>query len=263
MLRIGMLGPLTVAIDGVEVDVQSATQRRALLFLALHGNQVVSSERLAEAVWSRRPPADARHAVHSLVHRLRLQLGAGQPVSGTPLVRHDPGYLLAVESRQIDAHDFEVLIVAGRSALAHAPGQALSHLDAALRLWRGDPLMDAAYESWAVAEIRRLEELRVGACESLARLRLDLGQGELAIADLEALTERYPLRESLWVLLWEALARAGRHLEVTASYRRATDLLASAYGITPSEHLHERGARFADPVLTQASPAGARHRPTR
>lgn len=251
MLRIGYLGPLTLTVDGVEVDVRSATQRRALLFLALHSNQVVPAERLAEAVWHGRIPSQSRHAVHSLVHRLRLQLGEAGPGSTSPLVRHDPGYLLTLARGDVDAVDFTSLVATGRTALDRSPDEAISCFASALRLWRGAPLMDAADELWAVAEIRRLEELRVGACESLARLRLNLGQGERAIADLESLTEQYPLRESLWVLLWEALARAGRHLEVTASYRRAVDLLAAEYGLAPSEHLHGSSVRFADPLAPQ------------
>ncbi len=121
-------------------------------------------------------------------------------------------------------------------------------LRAGLDLWRGDALLDVAYESWAASEIRRLTEIRVSACEGLARANLDLGRGYVSIAELESLTERFPLRESLWRLLWEALAQAGRHLEVTASYQRAVGILANDYGIGPSTHLRESASAFAAPV---------------
>lgn len=247
MVRIGLLGPLLVEIDGRAQVVPSPTQRRALIFLAIHANEVVSTDQLADAVWCDHPPSDPRHAIHSLVHRLRHQVTAGDGVRLT-IARRDPGYALEIDPHDIDANLFCERVERARSVPSDRPSDIADVLSGALGLWRGDALLDVAYESWAASEIRRLTELRVSACETLARANLDLGRGELAISELESLTERFPLRESLWLLLWEALAQAGRHLEVTASYRRALGVLLGDYGIDASDHLARAAAAFATPL---------------
>src|SRR6056297_2183205 len=47
-----------------------------------------------------------------------------------------------------------------------------------------------------------------------------------AITDLEALVDRFPLRERLWVRLIEAMYADGRQAEALRSYRRAASILA-------------------------------------
>lgn len=247
MLRIGLLGPLSIEVDGAIVDVASATQRRALIFLAIHANEVVSSDHLADAVWGVAAPSDPRHAVHSLIHRLRNRVIAGDGRSAG-IVRHDPGYVLEIDPLHIDANAFCDQVSRARSIPEHRPAARRDVLSVALDLWRGDALMDVTYDSWAISEIRRLTELRVSACEALARANIDLGSGEIAIAELESLTERFPLRESLWLLLWEALAQASRHAEVTASFRRVEHILATDFGLSPSTHLRDAALEFADAV---------------
>ena len=250
MVHIGVLGPLLIEVAGSEVTVSSKTQRNALVFLAMHANEVVSSDLLADAVWHDQASPD-HHAVHSLVYRLRHQL---EPPAGHPnaLVRHDPGYVLNIDPQHVDANLFCARATAGRSLMSAQPNEGRDALASALALWRGEPLLDVAYLPWAAAAIRRLNEVRVGACESLARANLAIGQGELAIAELESLTELHPLRESLWMLLWEALAQADRHLEVMQSYRRFSDVLDREYSITPSTQLADAAAKFADSAGKQA-----------
>lgn len=245
-MRIGILGPLSVEVAGTAVEIASATQRRALIFLALHANEVISSDHLADAIWRDQTPSDPRHAIHSLVHRLRRHVDL--PGGGLSILRHDPGYALEIDPHDIDANCFCDYVRQARSIPRDRPADAAEVLQAGLDLWRGDALLDVAYEAWAASEIRRLTEIRVSACEGLARVNLHRGRGEVAIAELESLTERFPLRESLWRLLWEALAQAGRHLEVTASYQRAVGILANDYGIHPSAQLRESAGGFAAPL---------------
>ena len=47
----------------------------------------------------------------------------------------------------------------------------------ALALWRGAPLADLAFETFAQNEIRRLEELRLEAIEERIDADLELGRG--------------------------------------------------------------------------------------
>lgn len=244
-ISIRLLGALSVEIDGAPILVTAANQRRALLFLTLHANEVVSVDQLADAVWCAETPTLLEHSVHSLVYRLRRRLI--DPTGSEPIIRRiDPGYSLAVEPHQIDSNRFTQRARVGRATLATDPGAARDQLIDALALWRGDALLDVAYDAWAGGEIRRLTEIRLAACEALAEANIELGDAELSIAELESLTERFPMRESLWELLWRAMAASGRHLDVTASHRRAIEILAKRCSTTPSPHLAALARVYAD-----------------
>lgn len=250
MIRI--LGGLTVDVDGrgEPIDLPAATQRRALIFLTIHAGEVVSVDQLADAVWAGDAPKQLEHAVHSLVYRLRRQLescadGPEATELAAAVHRVDPGYSLTVDPLAIDACRFTALVGRARPMLADDPSAARELLTEALGLWRGDALLDVAYDDWAASEIRRLTETRLCACEFLAEANIVLGDPELAVAELESLTERFPLRESLWALLWRAMAATGRHLEIVASHRRATERLSGQYQMPPSAHLDDLARRYA------------------
>src|SRR5918995_601937 len=101
---------------------------------------------------------------------------------------------------------------------------AVRLLEAALALWRGPALAEFADRPWALAAAARLEELRLGALESLAEVRLAAGDpGGLGglVGELEGLVAAYPTRERLRGLLMVALYRSGRQAEVLGVYQAA------------------------------------------
>ena len=67
-----------------------------------------------------------------------------------------------------------------RGARAAEPAARAAALREALALWRGDALIDVAYESFAASEVNRLEELRLVAREELIDAELDLGAHDAA-----------------------------------------------------------------------------------
>ena len=64
----------------------------------------------------------------------------------------------------------------------------------ALGLWRGPPLADFAYESFAQAEIARLQEARLAALEDRIDADLALGRQEQLVGELDGLVREFPLR---------------------------------------------------------------------
>lgn len=245
-ISINVLGALSVANnDGEPIKITAANQRRALLYLVLRANEVVSVDQLADAVWCAEPPAVLEHSVHSLVYRLRRGLFDDERAEAS-IRRADPGYCLSIDPHQIDSHRFTTDVRRALALLATDPASTRDVLSATLAQWRGDALLDVAYDTWAIGEIRRLSELRLTACEALAEANIALGQGELSIAELESLTERFPMRESLWDLLWRAMSTSGRRLDVIASHRRAVELLTEQCSTHPSPHLAELARRYAE-----------------
>jgi hypothetical protein len=74
-------------------------------------------------------------------------------------------------------------------------------------LWRGPPLADFAYESFAQAAIARLEEIRPAAVELRIDADLALGRHDELGGDLEALVAEQALRERLRMYLTTAGVR--------------------------------------------------------
>ena len=76
------------------VQLGGPQQRRVLAVLAVHANEVVSSDRLIDVLWGEVPPASASHTLQTLVSRLRGGLGADRVETVAP------GYRLRVERRR-------------------------------------------------------------------------------------------------------------------------------------------------------------------
>jgi DNA-binding SARP family transcriptional activator len=230
-----LLGPLEVRKDERVIPVGGAKQRALLAMLLLRANEVVSRDRLIDALWAERPPGTADRSLDHQVSRLRKTL---EP-SGM-LVTRSGGYVLEVEPEQIDARRFERLLDAGRREnAAGEAAEAAETLREALALWRGDALADLAYESFARTEIERLEELRLTALEERIDADLALGRHQALVAELESLTTKHPLRERLRGQLMLALYRSGRHAEALRSYADMRRRLAEELGLEPSQALQQ------------------------
>lgn len=249
-----LLGSLEVVVDGTAIDLGPPKQRAVLAVLLLHTGEIVSTDRLIEQVWGEVPPRTAAHSVQLYVSELRKALGS---VDGRAVIEtRPPGYLLRVEPEQVDVRRFEQLVDEGARAFrAGDPAHAERSIEEALRLWRGSPLSEFAYEGFAQPEIRRLEGLHLDAIEDLAAAQLELGRQQQALASLETLISEDPLRERGRELQMLALYRAGRHAEALQTYQRFAGLLAEELGLDPSPALRRLQERILlhDPSLSPAA----------
>lgn len=246
-LNLHVLGELTATRDGAVVDLGGRRQRAVLAALVIQRDQVVTADHLVECVWGEHPPANATGALQAYVSHLRraLEPDAGARQRGSIIARAGPGYVLRVAPDAVDAWEFEAAV---DRAAGMAPGDAVCTLEPALRLWRGPAYADYAGEAWAEAEVARLTELRAVARERLLATRLELGEAQLVIGDLEALVKEDPLREERWRLLTLALYRAHRQAAALEALRRARAVLADELGVDPGPALRSLEAE----VLAQS-----------
>jgi hypothetical protein len=108
---------------------------------------------------------------------------------------------------EIDLDRFETALHAARSTMH--PDERARQLAEALATWRGDPLADLRYETFAQPEIDRLETLRIGVLEE--RLEADLAAGHHAEVLSELERSIASLRERLrGCTCWRSIGRAGR-----------------------------------------------------
>jgi len=250
-----VLGPLEVTHNERVLELGAPRQKAVLAILLLHANEVVPTDRLAEALWPGAIPKTASKAIQVYVSALRKALGGARDVLET----RGPGYVLRVGAGELDLHVFEGL-VAGASG--EGPRARLETLQAALSLWRGAPLADFAYEAFVQPEAARLEELRQHAVEARAEAMLELGHGAELIGELQALVAERPLQERPRSLLMRALYRAGRQAEALEVFRECTRLLDRELGLEPGPELKEleRAILRHDPSLSAAAPLADRLR---
>jgi YVTN family beta-propeller protein len=245
-LEFRILGPFEVSERGQPLEVGSGKQRALLALLLLNFGEVVSTDRLIDGLWAERAPASAPNSVHIYVSRLRRALGNGL------LETRGHGYVLALDSEQLDLTRFERLLDEGREFLADdGAAPAAETLRAALALWRGPPLADFGSEPFAQDEIARLEELHVNALEERIEADLALGRHAALVPELEALVREHPLRERLCAQLMVALYRSGRQAEALEAYQQARRMLREELGLEPGRNLQEleRAILNHDPEL--------------
>lgn len=220
-MHVAVLGPLHVSVGGATVTLGSAKQRRLLVALLVDAGRVVSTDRLIDVLWGQEPPATALESLRTYVYRLRSKLQG----DGTRLRTQPPGYLLMTDPDTVDAGRFEALIAGARHHGA-TPHERLTHLEAALGLWRGPAFAEFADELFARPEALRLEELARAAAEDRFETMLELGRHTEIVGELEAFVTDHPLRERARGHLMLALYRCGRQahaLEVYHDLRRHLD----------------------------------------
>jgi predicted ATPase/DNA-binding SARP family transcriptional activator len=241
-----VLGPLEAVAEGRVVPLSAAKPRALLAILLLHANELVSSDRLIDDLWSGRPPATAAKILQKYVSQLRRALGR------VVIRTASSAYGLATDAGSFDLLRFEQLVGNARAA---DPADANAMLREALSLWRGPPLAEFAYEPWAQSEIGRLEELRLEALQERIETDLALGGSAELLRELELLVGQHPLRERLRAQLMLALYRSGRQADALAAYREARRSLVETLGIEPTIALRqlERSILDQDPALDRVT----------
>ncbi|WP_165983875.1 BTAD domain-containing putative transcriptional regulator [Streptomyces sp. YIM 98790] len=235
MVRFAVLGPvLTHDEHGRRIELRGRTQRCLLGLLLSRPGEVISRERLAEAVG-----AGSAGAVHSAVSRLRGALGPG----GAEVIRTEgSGYLAEVSPERLDALRFERLLAAARRAEREGgparAAEALRLLTEAEALWHGDSAYQDLADLLPLGPVTaRLDELRLVAAEDRAELLRALGRPAEAASLLEAHHLAHPLRErpiGLLMRVWYGLGQQTRALEL---FRRHRLRLAEELGIDPAPEL--------------------------
>ncbi len=220
-----------------------------LAMLVIHAGECVPVDRLVEELWSTESPARGAKRVQVNVLRLRRGLArvAPQLDPGTLIRTGSHGYSLEIDTDSLDAARFARLIARGRSELDRCdPARGAATLREALALWRGRPYGGYAYESFAAAEIRRLEELRTWGLEAWAEAELAIGAHATLVPELERLVTRHPLCERLHALLMIALYRCRRQSEALATYHRARAALVDGLGLEPGSELRALQSAILD-----------------
>jgi DNA-binding SARP family transcriptional activator len=268
LLEIRVLGTLEVIAPGGDtVAIRGQKLRTLVAALALHAGQVVSTDRLIDAIYGEDVPKQADNALQALISTVRRAMRSSGVSS--PLIRNNrAGYQLEIDRSCVDALRFVDLLAAARMRMHDDDlGGASRLFHTAIDSWRGHALEALRDCDEVYGERVRLEELRLNAIEDCIECDLAVGQHDRWCGDLDAIAREHPLRERLWGQLMIVQYRTGRQADALRSFQRARHHLADQLGITPGPELRgiESAVLAHDPTLSEtiAPPTPASSLPLR
>jgi hypothetical protein len=154
-VRVDVLGPLRLFINGAAVDVRGPKRRAVLALLALAEGRTVTADYLVDALWPAEPPESGRAALHSHVSRLRGHLGA----AAGRLTATEGGYRLRLGTDELDAARARVLLTDGRGSARSDPASrcyvrrgrcGAARCSLSSTMWRRSPPKRRPWKSYTV-----------------------------------------------------------------------------------------------------------------
>ncbi|HUR02618.1 MAG TPA: tetratricopeptide repeat protein [Nonomuraea sp.] len=259
VLRIELLGPLTLRAHGRAVDLKPPMQRRLLGLLALQANHVVTHTEIVDFLWGEEIPDTYLNLVHTHVSRLRRffdGIGAGEEL----ISRTGAGYCLTLATGQSDLLTFNDMVA--KATAHHVAGEfeeAERVYGKALSLWRGQTLADltpyALHHPVAVA----VSQQRLTTVLDYADLALDRGHHEAALTRLREVVHTEPLHEGLNARILLALAASGEQAAALRLFSDLRERLRDGLGIQPGPELQEAYLRTLRRQAGTAAPTPAPH----
>ena len=234
MLRLRLLGELTLEMDGTRLELPASRRARSLLGLLALERRVHPRGQLAGRLWPDVLDESARTSLRSALSALRRALGTD--ADRYLLTTRDGVALAGPEQVWVDLDEFERLVAEGRreDALELARGELLEDLD--------DEWVHARRDEQRARGVALLERMAVGAEDA----------GELAAA--LALTRRQialdPLSEEAHRELIRRLAGNGDRSAALTTYRRLAERFAAELGTVPSLATRELVERIRADEMT-------------
>jgi class 3 adenylate cyclase/DNA-binding SARP family transcriptional activator len=223
MLRLKLLGELTLEVDGVRQELPASRRACSLLGVLALERRAHPRGQLAARFWPEVLDESARTSLRSALSALRRALGADADCY--LLASREAVALAGPDQVWTDVGEFEQLLTEGQ-------------LEDALELARGELLADLD-DDWVY---ERRDEHRASVVALLERMAAGAeAAGDLAAA--VAFTRRQvaldPLSEEAHRELISRLAENGDRSAALTTYRRLTDRFASELGIVPSSVTRE------------------------
>ena len=211
------LGVPEIRVGGGPVQIGPAQEKRLLAaVLSEHPNPVGRSA-LIRAIWDPPEPEDAVENFHHIARRLRRRLeGAGLR---NVLPSEGGGYRLGATDARVDLHRFHALLARAARSADLRDAERADLLEAALGLFRGEPLAGLDGQ-WIDGYRYLLQEERHAAEIAFNETAIRLGDLGRAIPRLESRLRERPGDEWLAWLGMHAFYRAGRKDDAQNVYHR-------------------------------------------
>jgi DNA-binding SARP family transcriptional activator len=236
-LRLAVLGPPRVELDGAEVEVDTRKAIAVLAYLAVTGERHGRTA-LAGLLWPEYDEAHARAALRRTLSALNKGLRGGWLAADRSSVALDRAGL------RLDLERFRALLEEC-GGHGHPPAEACPACVAPLReaaaLHRGDFLAGFAlrdaddFEDWQRFQAESLRRELAGVLERLVGAQAAEGRWQEAIADGRRWLALDPLHEPAHRQLMRLYAWSGQRGAALRQYRACVRVLDQELGVTPLE----------------------------
>ncbi len=212
-----------------------------LKYLLAHRSRPVSQDHLMGWLWPHSNLKKARWSLNSAIHTLRKLLSECPTVSGgansySYVVLEEGYYRLCSEVHiTSDVDEFDTHYEKGRRLeLEGTLGQAASHYERAIELYRGEYLVEDLYEDWTMVERERLSNAYIDMLGRLAEYYYQRGEHQQSIRACYRILEKDRCHEESYRLLMRSYSRLGLRGRALRQYRLCERILAQEYGSAPS-----------------------------
>lgn len=242
MLRVRLLGELTIELDDTRVEPPASRRARSLLGLLALDRRMHSRSALAARFWPEVLDESARTSLRSALSALRRSLG---PDGERYLVANRDEVGLADDSLVwVDVDELERCIDEER-------------LDDALELWRGE-LLAGLDDDWVYERRDEQRDKIAGVLARLASIAEDEQDLEAAIAYTRRQVALDPLAEESQRGLMRRLAAAGDRSAAIRVYERLSRRLRDELRIAPSRATRELAEALRESEETPSVAGGER-----
>ncbi len=208
--------------------------RTALAYLVLERDRPVPRDELADTIWGEGVPPTWRAALRGVLARVRTVL-AEDVVDDIAMTCVHGCYQLRLPGRVVvDVEAAAADLSAARSALEHDDAEGACRLGAGAVTVARRRFLPGASGRWVERRQAELRELQVEALETLSDATVALGDTAGALRAAQEALSLQPLRESAYVRVMTAHARAGNDGEALRTYERCRQVLVEELGACPS-----------------------------
>lgn len=241
-MRVFLLGPMRVEVDGRAIDVRRWKSKKTVMlfkYLVARLGERVPRDVLVDLLWPNSEDGDrSSHNLHTVIYYLRrtLEPSLGRYEEPT-FLRHAHGLYWIDPDAPVwsDAEEFCHLLRQAESLRGHDDERALGLYRRALTLYRDDFCPEDLYEDWAVTVRERFRELHITATLQAANLIVEVERDfSGAVSICRAALAREPYREELHQAIIAHLVKAGCYGEAALQYRACVRLLDEEFGLSPS-----------------------------
>ena len=133
-MRVSVLGPLTVTVDGQNITPSAPKLRSLLALMALRHDHMVTTMSLMQELWGDEAPVSSLATLQTYVYHLRKLLTEAGVIDKVTIITKPLGYILQLDEK-LDNDVFDGLVEDARRTLDMGnPEQADQSLKAALEL---------------------------------------------------------------------------------------------------------------------------------
>jgi DNA-binding SARP family transcriptional activator len=224
-LKIYLLGPFRVVVDGRVVKERQWSRRKPALLiklLALQPHNQLHREQTIELLWPDSDPESAANNLHKAIHLARHALEPelkSAAASHFVLTRGQQIVLSAPGKLYIDLEEFE------RQADAAIKLADLAACESAIGLYRGDLLNEDLYEDWAATRREQLRELYHRLLSKLSKIYESKGDHQQSIEPLRKLVAADRANEEAHRELMRLYALSGNRHQALRQYQQCVEAL--------------------------------------